>query len=1017
MKLGKKGMATLGLVFITFLAAIQYVFLINVPDSVSTFSFVCITNIIGMVILFAAKAKRILKVKKKTLAKGAFFALLLTGFNVFILLGSRGMESVAISSVVSLYFVFITPMLLLLRKKVNFFSGIATAMAIIALLLMFGGVADISLKSTSIIYLIFADVFFAAYVVGVSILGEGEDNAALTFSQMAFAAIFSLIGWLIEVAVGNAKFAFPTQWRFWVSALFIGIFIRTIYGLVQIACQKEVSAIATSLIFSMEIIITMIMDPFLSRILGTQHTPASPYQIIGALLLIIATLTVDDTIMSKLGYADMNEHTVSKKMVVNTITFSMVTLVFSTIISFYAIYMIRGSAVNGSTKLGEDASKISTVAMTSELERNALRQTQDKTKLAEAKLATYSASIDYAASYADTLFEKAEEFPKHPAEYAKMENAGIWAMQLELANPGVAYEDVLEENEILGNMEDIFEAIIKENENVLTIYLGTEKGLLISYDEYSQLVAGEGNQYYEYRNSVWYKLGKSSKRSVFTDTYWDGYGRGLTITCVAPFFGKDGEFVGCVAMDVLMTDLNASMVNDGIVEPNVATMIDDEGNVIADGKLDPNAQETFNIFDNNYETILKSVGRQILAQNDGILKTGEGDDAVYVAYATIDSTNWKLCLMSPVSNVIKPAQGIRTSIDKNTDNVVQSVIQGVLNVLQSVLVLTAVLLLLITLTAGYFSRKIANPLKRLTSDVEEITGGNFQRRSEVDTDDEIGELARSFNSMTDSLEKYIADLKEATAKEERIVGELAAATNIQASMLPRDFEEFSKRKEFDLYATMTPAKEVGGDFYDYFMVDDDHVALVMADVSGKGVPAALFMVIAKTLIKSHLQNGESPADALTHVNEQLCEGNEEQLFVTVWLAVIELSTGKGVAANAGHEHPTLKKADGTYELVTYRHSPAVATMEGLRFKEHEFELQPGDRLFVYTDGVPEATNASEELMGPDRMLEALNGNASDKPEDLLRAVREGIDAFVGDAPQFDDITMMGFFYYGSKGQA
>jgi len=301
--------------------------------------------------------------------------------------------------------------------------------------------------------------------------------------------------------------------------------------------------------------------------------------------------------------------------------------------------------------------------------------------------------------------------------------------------------------------------------------------------------------------------------------------------------------------------------------------------------------------------------------------------------------------------------------------------------------------------------------------VEEITGGNFQRRSDVDTDDEIGELARSFNSMTDSLEKYIADLKEATAKEERIVGELAAATNIQASMLPRDFEEFSKRKEFDLYATMTPAKEVGGDFYDYFMVDDDHVALVMADVSGKGVPAALFMVIAKTLIKSHLQNGESPADALTHVNEQLCEGNEEQLFVTVWLAVIELSTGKGVAANAGHEHPTLKKADGTYELVTYRHSPAVATMEGLRFKEHEFELQPGDRLFVYTDGVPEATNASEELMGPDRMLEELNGNASDKPEDLLRAVREGIDAFVGDAPQFDDITMMGFFYHGSKGQA
>ncbi|MBO4750917.1 MAG: EamA family transporter, partial [Lachnospiraceae bacterium] len=577
MKLGKKGLATLGLVFITFLAAIQYVFLINVPESVSTFSFVCITNVIGMLILFATRMKRILTIKKKTLGKGAFFALLLTGFNVFILLGSRGMDSVAISSIVSLYFVFITPMLLLLRKKVNFFSGIATAMAIIALLLMFGGVADVSMKSTSILYLILADIFFAAYVVGVSILGEGEDNAALTFSQMAFAAVFSLIGWLVEVAAGNATFKLPTEWRFWVSALFIGIFIRAVYGLLQIACQKEVPPITTSLIFSMEIIITMIMDPLMSRILGTQHVPATLYQVIGAILLIIATLTVDDTIMSKLGYAEMNEHTVSKKMVVNTITFSMVTLAISTLISFYAIYLIRGSAVNSSTKLGVDASKISTSAMTSELERTTLRQTQDKTKLAEAKLATYSSSIDYAASYADSLFKKADDFPKHPADFAKMENAGKWAMQLTLANTSITYDDVLAENEILGNMEDIFAAIISENENVLTIYLGTENGLLISYDQFSQLVASEEDRYYEYRNSVWYKLGKSNKKSVFTDTYWDGYGRGLTITCVAPFFGPNGKFIGCVAMDVLMTDLNASMVNDGIVEPNVATLIDDEG--------------------------------------------------------------------------------------------------------------------------------------------------------------------------------------------------------------------------------------------------------------------------------------------------------------------------------------------------------------------------------------------------------------------------------------------------------
>ena len=233
-------------------------------------------------------------------------------------------------------------------------------------------------------------------------------------------------------------------------------------------------------------------------------------------------------------------------------------------------------------------------------------------------------------------------------------------------------------------------------------------------------------------------------------------------------------------------------------------------------------------------------------------------------------------------------------------------------------------------------------------------------------------------------------------------------------MLPRIFPPFPDRHEFDLYATMDPAKEVGGDFYDFFLVDDDHVALVMADVSGKGVPAALFMVIAKTLIKNRAQMGDSPAEILKNVNEQLCEGNEAELFVTVWLAVIEISTGRGLAANAGHEHPVLRRAGGRYELVEYRHSPAVATMEGIRFREHSIELHPGDSLFVYTDGVPEASNAANELFGSERMLAALNRNPNANPSELLRTVRRDIDAFVGEAPQFDDITMLNIQYAGPE---
>ncbi len=1014
MRMSKTALPTLGLVFITFLAAIQYVFLSNVPESVSTFTFVCITNLIGMIVLAVFQPRHLRAIRKGTLRKGAFFALLLTGFNSFILLGSRNMDSVDISSVVSLYFVFITPILLLLRKKVHFFSGIATVMAIIALVLLFGGGnGDVSFLSQNVGYLVIADIFFATYVVGVSLLGSNEDSSALTFTQLAFSVVFSLIVWGLEAFAGKTTFTLPMDRAFWISAVFIGVFIRAVYGIIQISCQKHVSAIRASLIFASEIIITILMAPWMSRIMGTPYTPATVYQIIGAVILIVATLIVDETVMGKLGYTDMTEPSVSKKMVVTTITFSMAALIFATVIGFSAIFSIRNAAVDGSTQLGMEASEISTAAMKAELERSTERQAQDKAVLAEQKLSLYQKATGYAASYASSLFARAEEYPEREVGFAREENAGKWTIQLLLANEDVDYESLKAESKLLGNMEDVFTPIAGGLYDILTIYMGTEDGLMISYDKFSQLAAGEENQYFEYRGSSWYNLGKEKGTPVFTGAYWDSYGRGLTITCVAPFYGTDGSFLGCVAMDILISDLNAAMVNDGIEDPNAAIMINNDGSVIADRDSDPARQTTYSIFDPDRDGILKDIGHEILEKKDGIIRSGDGDDAVYVAFATIDSTDWTLCVMSPVSTVIAPALEIRSSIDSNTETVVSSVGNNVLTVLQNSLVLITIILLVVTLTAGYFSRKISDPLKKLTSDVQEISDGNLDQRTDVNTDDEIGRLANSFNQMTDSLQQYIADLKDVTAKEERIVGELTAAANIQTSMLPRNFDDFSC-SEFDLYATMDPAKEVGGDFYDFFRVDDDHVALVMADVSGKGVPASLFMVVAKTLIKNHAQLGESPAEILRNVNEQLCEENEGGMFVTVWLAIIEISTGKGIAANAGHEHPTICRAGGRYELVEYRHSLAVAAMEGVRFREHPFELRPGDRLFVYTDGVPEATDAGDELFGSERMLAALNSDPGAAPKQLLRNVAGAIDAFVGDAPQFDDITMLGFHYIGSE---
>ncbi len=318
------------------------------------------------------------------------------------------------------------------------------------------------------------------------------------------------------------------------------------------------------------------------------------------------------------------------------------------------------------------------------------------------------------------------------------------------------------------------------------------------------------------------------------------------------------------------------------------------------------------------------------------------------------------------------------------------------------------------------SRVIIGPLLALNASLEEYATQKMRKGESLEIDlrtgDEIERLANSAVTMSKELQAYMRDFEKATREKERIATELNVATDIQMHMLPSIFPPFPERSEFDIYASSVPAKEVGGDFYDFFMVDNDHVAVVMADVSGKGVPAALFMVIAKTLIKNRTQvsNSLSPAKILYDVNNQLCEGNEAGMFVTVWLTILQISTGKGMVANAGHGSPMVRRAGGKYEHIVGKHGPGVAMMEDARFKEQEFDLQPGDSFFVCTDGVTEAIDKEETLFGVERLQEALNEKPEAGPREALELVKKHMDAFVGEAEQFDDITMLNFAYYGAK---
>ena len=348
-------------------------------------------------------------------------------------------------------------------------------------------------------------------------------------------------------------------------------------------------------------------------------------------------------------------------------------------------------------------------------------------------------------------------------------------------------------------------------------------------------------------------------------------------------------------------------------------------------------------------------------------------------------------------------------------------IKIVLNILRLYrYIVLAILVVLLAGIAFYFHSvriRVIKPivaLKKATVDLVNNLSTGKEFRLDVHTGDEIEVLARSFERMDLAVKRYIEDNTQITAEKERIITELNLATRIQEGMLPNCFPPFPDRKEFDIYASMDPAKEVGGDFYDFFFTDNDHLAIVIADVSGKGIPAALFMMMSMIMIQNYTKTGLSPGKVLETVNQQICSSNREEMFVTVWLGILDLVTGTITAVNAGHEFPAFCRSGGPFSLIRDQHGFVVGGMEGVHYREYEMKMEPGDKLFVYTDGLPEATNSEDEMFGTDRMLEVLNGICEGQPEDILRAERRAVDLFAKNVPQFDDLTMLCLTYHGQS---
>ena len=335
-----------------------------------------------------------------------------------------------------------------------------------------------------------------------------------------------------------------------------------------------------------------------------------------------------------------------------------------------------------------------------------------------------------------------------------------------------------------------------------------------------------------------------------------------------------------------------------------------------------------------------------------------------------------------------------------------------------ILDLLIIVVLVILGQSRYMRIILLNPIKKITKEASRFASdGKLPEKKLSDvvrSRDEIGSLAESISTMEEDIVRNVDALTHATAEKERISTELNLATRIQADMLPSIFPAFPERSELDIFASMNPAKEVGGDFYDYYLVDDDHLCLVMADVSGKGVPAALFMMASMITIANHAKIGKTPSEILHDTNMSLSANNREDMFVTVWIGILELSTGRLVAANAGHEYPVIKNPEGKFELLKDTHGFVLGAFPGTKYKDYEIRLAPGSKLFLYTDGVPEAVNRENTEYGTGRMTDALNSRPDAAPDELISAVRKDLDKFVDGADQFDDITMLCVEYKGPE---
>ena len=663
-------------------------------------------------------------------------------------------------------------------------------------------------------------------------------------------------------------------------------------------------------------------------------------------------------------------------------------------------------------------SDISGETMAAVLDANLTQSTKLEAYIAGDVLGDAVRVVNVVADYTNKLFADPANYPVRSYSLPDKSKDGQISMQV-LAEQGVDLSDPTVKSKLglIGNLSDLMTAVYADA-NVDSCYVALPEGVMLLVDDHSASKFDDNGNIISIpiRERLWYKGAEETGKLHFTDVTTDLFTGEISIMCSLPVY-QDGKLVAVIGADLFLNDVS-NAVNGTARSGSFICIVNQNGHVL----FSPQTEGVFKVESANKAPDLRKSENKELASfiSDSLKESTElryikiDGEQYYLVGSPIDNVGWAVVSVVPKSLADQPADTMLAKLNEIQNNATETFNKGMSKSTWTVLVLIAVVVVLSVTAAVIISKRIVKPLEAITKRVQSLGGDDlqFHMEDEFRTNDEIEVLAESFAMLSGKTLQYIAQVKSVTAEKERIGAELSLATRIQADMLPSIYPAFPERPEFDIYASMDPAKEVGGDFYDLFMVDDDHLCVLIADVSGKGVPAALFMMASMIILANNAKMGKSPAQILTDSNAAICANNREEMFVTVWLGILEISTGKLTAANAGHEYPVVKTPDGKFELFKDKHGFVIGGIDTAKYKEYSIMLEPGSKLFLYTDGVPEANNSSNELFGTERMLETLNSAPDLSAHDTLKNVRKAVDSFVCEAEQFDDLTMVCVEYNG-----